>query len=78
MKPYSTLRAEIARKGIRQKDIADYLGIWNSSFCTKLSGKHCFSLQEAVAVQKKFFPEIPVEVLFDIDIEQTTSHIDSQ
>lgn len=59
------LRAEMARRGIRGKDLAILLGVRYSTVYDKLNGKYSFSFDEALAIKKAYFPEHNLEYLFD-------------
>lgn len=61
---YPNLRAEIARRGLSSKTIAESLGINPKTFGNKLSGKTAFSWPEACAMANTFFPDIDKDVLF--------------
>lgn len=61
---YRNLEAEIARKGIHKKDIADVWGCRVATVYDKLNGKYPIKLDEAMALKKEFFPEMEIEYLF--------------
>lgn len=61
---YPVLIAEIAKKGIKKKAIANKLGISNKAFYNKLNGKTPFTWPEAITICHSFFPEMTPEVLF--------------
>jgi transcriptional regulator with XRE-family HTH domain len=46
----STVRAEMARRRIRQADLADYLGLPQASISRRLNGRTPFAVAELVAV----------------------------
>lgn len=60
---YPTLEAEIAKRGIRKKDIAAALGIEPRSLSDKLSGKTDFWWREINAISD-IFPDISIKQLF--------------
>ena len=67
---YERLKDEIKAAGLRQSDIAEYIGVYPSNFCKMLFGKggtgyraH-ISLEQACAIQERFFPDISVNELF--------------
>ena len=64
---YKNLEAEMVRKGISRKDIADVLGVRYGTVIEKLSGKYEFKLKEAFAIKKEIFPNLDIEYLFEKD-----------
>lgn len=60
---YPLLEAELAKRGIAKKDIAQKLGITSRTFSNKIAGDVDFWLQEALAIHS-VFPDIPVDELF--------------
>lgn len=60
---YPTLEAEIAKRGIKKKDIAAALEIKPRSLSDKLSGKTDFWWKE-INVISDMFPDIPMKQLF--------------
>lgn len=61
---FPTLEAEIARRGIKKREIANILGIEQRTLSNKLNGYTRFALEEAVKIKQTWFPEIPIEELF--------------
>jgi len=64
---YPNLAAEMARKGIKQKDIAEMLKIRSATVSLKLSRKAPLMIDEAFKIKMKFFPECPLEYLFELE-----------
>ncbi len=62
---YPALAAEIARRGIKKKAIADALGICNRSLNNKLSGRVSFTWDEVKKIRGQFFPDMSPDELFD-------------
>ena len=60
---YPILESEIAKHGIRKKDIAKRLGISERSFSCKMKGRNDFWLNEVLTIHS-FFPEVPPMELF--------------
>lgn len=60
---YPVLEAEIAKHGIRKKDIAKRLGISERSFSCKMNGRNDFWLSEVLTIQS-IFPEVSTDKLF--------------
>lgn len=62
---YPVLEAEIARRQIKKKDIAEAINIAPRSLSIKLMGKSDFTLTEAFVIRERFFEDMTVEKLFD-------------
>lgn len=62
---YPILEAEIARRQIKKKDIAEAIGITPRSLSIKLMGKTSFTLNEAFIIRERFFSDMTVERLFE-------------
>lgn len=69
----SNLNAEIARKGLLKKDIANKCGISLTSFYEKLNGNRDWTYPEVITIWREFFPEQKVDYLFTYRTE-TSSH----
>ena len=61
---YTELAAEIARRGIKKKDIAANIAISERSFSNKMHGKTDFTWQEIRMISETFFPGIDKDDLF--------------
>ena len=61
---YPNLVAGMAVKKIKKKDVADAAGIDVRSLYNKLNGIRQFTLDEAMAIQKKYFADTALEKLF--------------
>lgn len=61
---YPELVAEIAKRGIKKKDIAKCVEISDKAFCNKLQGKTSFTWDEVSKIRDTFFPETPKDQLF--------------
>ncbi len=61
---FPNLRAEMARKNITIKEIAEFLGKTDSWLDNRISGKASLPIIDGVRLRNKFFPEIDIEVLF--------------
>ncbi len=61
---YPILEAEIAKKGLVKKEIAEELKIEPRTFSLKLSGKREFRFSEILSI-RKHFPEYSIEELFN-------------
>ena len=61
---YPFLEYEIKRKGIKKKTMAQVLGVDEGTLWHKTCGKRSFTVEQAIFIQKTWFPETPIEVLF--------------
>lgn len=61
---FENLRAEMARKNITITEIAKTIGVNRDTLGKKFSGKSSLNLDEAFLIQKKFFPEMEVQLFF--------------
>jgi hypothetical protein len=66
---YRNLEAEMVRRGIDRQEIAEFLKVRYATVVDKLSGKYPFKLDEALAIKKRFFPNLSIEYLFEKDCE---------
>lgn len=61
---YSTLKAEMARKNMRIKDLAMHLNEATSTISKKVNGHVDFTLKEAKAIKEILSVDMPLEELF--------------
>lgn len=61
---YPTLIAELARRGIKKKEVAKSISISERALYNKLCGKTDFTWQEIQMIANTFFPGIDKDVLF--------------
>lgn len=63
-KPYfPTLEAEISKRGIQKKELAEKIGISPRAFSCKMTGKTDLWWKEILIIHS-MFPDIPPEKLF--------------
>lgn len=62
---YPNLRAEMARLGIRQKDIAALLDRSTDWIDLRLRGKSAIPVSDALKIKNEFFKSISFEYLFN-------------
>lgn len=67
---YPVLERELEARYVRNVDIARELNIHVDTLRNRLSGRTRFSLDEAIKVQKKWFPDIPIDELFKHEKEE--------
>ena len=61
---YPVLEAEISRKGVKKKDIAESLGIEPRALSRKLMGETRFWWEEVKKIHS-LFPATPIETLME-------------
>lgn len=61
---YSNLKAEMARVEIKQRHIADVLGISVKSVSDRLRGKQKFKVHEAIKIRDSYFTDKTIDYLF--------------
>lgn len=66
---YVNLRAEMARKGITQKQMAAALGMSEVNFNGKLNGRTRITVDEAKRIRNTFFSDNTLDYLFYSDID---------
>ena len=64
---YNNLLAEMARQKVTKKDIAEILGVAYGTVISKFNGS--FSLEDAKKIKEKYFSELHIEYLFEIEVE---------
>lgn len=74
--PCSNLKGEMAKKGITIEAIAKLLGIHRNSAANKISGDSSFTIDEAIAIQRNFFPKLTLQYLFKKDESQGNDGIE--
>lgn len=61
---YRNLEAEMARHGVKRKDLAELLGVRYATIIDRLNGKYRFYYDEAYKIKKEYFPDLEIEYLF--------------
>lgn len=54
----------MAKRKVTIENIATLLGIHRNSVANKLDGKSSFSIEQAVLIQKTYFPDLELKYLF--------------
>lgn len=65
---YCVLEEYAHRGGVMKKDIAQLLGVSPKAIWNKLRGANDFTFGEAVKIKNRFFPEVPIEQLFEREV----------
>jgi hypothetical protein len=58
------LVAEMARYGIKKKDVYEFLSMSDRTFSNRLDGNPTFTVKEAFSIRDHFFPGYTIEYLF--------------
>lgn len=72
MSMYPNLDAELARKGIKRKDLAPFFKNRIPSVTEKLGGKYPLTLEECIAIRNEHFPELLIDYLFAKEADDAT------
>lgn len=64
MVSYPNLASEIAKRGIKKKDIALCIGVCVKSWNNRFNGRIPFTWPEVVTIRNRFFPGVDLEYLF--------------
>ena len=65
---YCVLDEYARRGGVMKKDIAQLLGVSPKTIWNKLRGANDFTFGEAVKIKNRYFPEVPIEQLFEREV----------
>lgn len=63
----SNMEAEMKRNGVSRIDIAETLGVSYRTIHSKFNGESEWSYTDCVTVRDKYFPDMSLEYLFQID-----------
>lgn len=66
------LRGELASSGVKQVEVAEFLGMSASNFNRKIAESVSFTRDEMYAVRDRFFPELTIDYLFQSDGDKPT------
>ena len=61
---YPILSNEITKRGIRKTTIAKSIRISYHAFYNKMTGISSFTVEEAIDIQERFFPDMDLRTLF--------------
>lgn len=61
---YPNFIGEMAKRGIKKKDIAKALGVSYKTFYSRFKGESSFTLAEVETIRHSFFPDLTLEYLF--------------
>ena len=64
---YINLKAEMSRKSITIETLSKLLGIHRNSVSNKINGSSSFSIEEAIKIKNRFFPEMSYKYLFETE-----------
>lgn len=68
----NNLRGEMVKEGIKQYEVADFLGMTASNFNRKLAESVPFTRDEMFAIRDRYFPGVTVDHLFQSDGDKPT------
>ncbi|MGG3737573.1 helix-turn-helix transcriptional regulator [Aeribacillus pallidus] len=72
---YRNLKAEMARNDLTMGDIAKALNVRRATISDKMNGKYRFYYDECLIIKKTFFPDLPIEYLFEKDDPENNKKI---
>lgn len=67
---YLNLKGEMAKKNITIENIAKLLNMHRNTIAKKINGPSSFSIEEAFAIKKEFFPDCDMKNLFEFATEE--------
>lgn len=70
---FQNVNAEISRKGMTRKSLAEKIGCSASTLSLKLNGKSPLSFKEASEIKKCLGVDMPLEKLFEV-LEDSQQH----
>lgn len=69
---FQILRGELKGIGVKQAEVANFLGMTNSNFNRKLAESVPFTRDEMFAIRDRYFPGVTVDHLFQSDGDKPT------
>lgn len=67
---FMNLKAEMARTGVTQVDVAARLEMSQGNLNKKINGTTPMTIKEAMAIKALFFPDMTLDYLFESDLER--------
>lgn len=64
---FKNLRAEMARQGLTNIQVAKAIEVSEKTFRNKMYGRTEFTRSEMLKIQKSFFPNLTLDYLFEFD-----------
>lgn len=58
------LKAEMARRSVLSKDLANLLAVATTTISSKITCKTQFTFEEAQCIQRNYFPDLDLSYLF--------------
>ena len=64
---YKNLKREMKKRGVLSSEIAELLGVRRETIYNKINGQISigFTLDEALKIKEKYFPDMSIELLFE-------------
>ena len=69
---FQILRGELKGIGVKQAEVADFLGMTNSNFNRKLAEAIPFTRDEMFSLRDEYFPGVSIDYLFQSDGNKPT------
>lgn len=66
---YKNLRIEMLKKEMTMADLSAKTGIKYQTLSVKMRGESQFTLQEAISIKKALESDLPIEILFAVQVE---------
>ena len=70
---YPILIGEMAKRGVKKKDVALCIGVCSKALSNKLQGKTSFTWPEVTAICKCFFPDMSPDTIFSTAEKENNS-----
>ena len=67
--PCINLKGEMAKNRITNEPIPKLLGIHRNRAANKINGDSSFTIDEAITIQRSFFPKLTLRYLFEKESE---------
>ena len=61
----ANLLGEMAKSKVTIREVADFLGMHRNGISNRIYGRTNFTLDEAISIKRKFFPDKSIEWLFE-------------
>lgn len=67
---FPNLRAEITRRNVKMADVAEAIGLSETHFSLKMTGKYGFTLKEAFAIKQFLKTKLSIDELFQESLDE--------
>lgn len=69
---FKNLKAEMTRIGVRQGEVAAVFGMTQGNLNKKINESVPMTIQEAIEIKARFFPDLTLDYLFESDASETS------